>query len=250
MRIELKDKVALVTGSARRIGRAIALELAKHGVHIMVHYHRSNPAQVRETLQDIKSLGVMAFAAGADLSQSAGVEQLFQEFRRRYDRLDIVVNNAAVFQQRDFLDVSLEDWDLTMALNLRAPFLITQRAAVIMREKPEPGGTIINICDTGVDGPWRKYPHHGISKSALWMLTRVSALSLAPTIRVNAVVPGPVLKTDRQDLTDAAWAKVAERIPLQRTGSSGDVARAVVYLCQEDYASGALLHLTGGEHLT
>lgn len=250
MRIELKDKVALVTGSARRIGRAIALELAKHGAHIMVHYHRSDPAQVRETLQEIKSLGVMAFAAGADLSQTAGVEQLFQEFRRRYDRLDIVVNNAAVFQQREFLDVSLEDWDLTMALNLRAPFLITQRAAVIMREKPAPGGTIINICDTGVDGPWRKYPHHGISKSALWMLTRVSALSLAPAIRVNAVVPGPVLKTDRQDLTDAAWAKVAERIPLQRTGSAGDVARAVVYLCQEDYASGALLHLTGGEHLT
>ncbi|MCY4020096.1 MAG: SDR family oxidoreductase [Chloroflexi bacterium] len=250
MRVELNDKVALVTGSARRIGRAIALELAEHGVNILVHYHRSDPSQVRDTLQEIKSLGVDAFAAGADLSQPEGVQQLFSEFQTYYDRLDIVVNNAAVFQQRAFLDVSLEDWDLTMALNLRAPFLITQRAARIMQENPIPGGTIINICDAGVDGPWSKYPHHGISKSSLWMLTQVSALSLAPTIRVNAVVPGPVLKTDRQDLTDDAWAKVAERIPLKRTGSAGDVARAVLYLCQEDHTSGVLLHLTGGEHLT
>ncbi len=250
MRIELNDKVALVTGSARRIGRAIALELAKQGVNILVHYHRSDPLQARDTLQEIKSLGVDAFAVRADLSQAEGVEQLFSEFQTHYDRLDIVVNNAAVFQQRAFLDVSLEDWDLTMALNLRAPFLITQRAALIMQENPIPGGTIINICDAGVDGPWAKYPHHGISKSGLWMLTQVSALSLAPAIRVNAVVPGPVLKTDRQDLSDDAWAKVAERIPLKRTGSAGDVARAVLYLCQEDHTSGALLHLTGGEHLT
>ena len=250
MRVELSDKVALVTGSARRIGRAIALELAEQGVNILVHYHRSDPAQVRDTLQEIKSLGVDAFAVGADLSQAHGVERLFSEFQERYDRLDIVVNNAAVFQQRQFLDVSLEDWDLTMALNLRAPFLITQRAARIMQENPVPGGTIINICDAGVDGPWTKYPHHGISKSALWMLTQVSALSLAPSVRVNAVVPGPVLKTDRPDLTDDVWAKVAERIPLKRTGTAGDVARAVVYLCQEDHSSGALLHLTGGEHLT
>lgn len=250
MRIEMNDKVALVTGSARRIGRAIALELAGQGLNILVHYHRSDPAQVRDTLQEIKSLGVNAFAVRADLSQPEGVERLFNEFQERFDRLDIVVNNAAVFQQRNFLDVSLEDWDLTMALNLRAPFLITQRAALIMRENPAPGGTIINICDAGVDGPWTKYPHHGISKSGLWMLTQVSALSLAPAIRVNAIVPGPVLKTDRPDLTDDAWAKVAERIPLQRTGSAGDVARAVVYLCQEDHISGALLHLTGGEHLT
>ena len=250
MRIELNDKIALVTGSARRIGRAIALELAKQGTNILVHYHRSDPSQVRDTLQEIKSLGVDAFAVRADLSQAEGVEQLFNEFQERFDRLDIVVNNAAVFQQREFLDVSLEDWDLTMALNLRAPFLISQRAAIIMRQNPVPGGTIINICDAGVDGPWTKYPHHGISKSGLWMLTQVSALALAPTIRVNAIVPGAVLKTDRPDLTDDAWAKVAERIPLKRTGSAGDVARAVVYLCQEDHTSGALLHLTGGEHLS
>ena len=250
MRIELRDKVALVTGSARRVGRAIALELARQGLDIMVHYHGSDASAVRDTLQEIKSLGVKAFAACADLSQATGVERLFSEFQEHYDRLDIVVNNAAVFQQRDFLDVSLEDWDLTMALNLRAPFLITQRAAVIMRGQPAPGGTIINICDTGVDGPWIKYPHHGISKSALWMLTQVSALALAPHIRVNAIVPGPVLKTDRRDITDEDWAKVAQRIPLGRTGTAGDVARAVIYLCQEEYASGALLHLSGGEHLT
>lgn len=250
MRVELPGKVALVTGSARRVGRAIALELARQGAHIMVHYHGSEPADVRDALQEIKSLGLQAFAIDADLSQADGVERLFQAFQERYDRLDIVVNNAAIFQQRDFLELSLEDWDLTMALNLRAPFLITQRAALIMQAQSPPGGVIVNICDAGVDRPWLQYPHHGISKSALWTLTQVSALALAPDIRVNAVVPGPVLKTDRQDLTDEAWARVGQRIPLGRTGEAGDVARAVVYLCQEDYATGALLHLTGGEHLT
>ena len=250
MRIELRDKVALVTGSAHRVGRAIALELANQGVHIVVHYHRSDPAQVRGTVQNIESLGVDAFAVQADLSDPQGVDALFARLQERFDRLDIVINSAAVFQQRDLLEVSLADWELTMAVNLRAPFLITQRAARMMAGNPHHGGAIINICDAGVDGPWQKYPHHGVSKSALWMLTQVSALTLAPDIRVNAIAPGPILMTDRPGMSDALWAKVAERIPLQRTGNPEDVARAVVYLCQEGFINGALLHVNGGEHLT
>ena len=250
MRVELAGKVALVTGSAHRVGRAIALELAGRGVHILVHYHRAEPAQVRDTVQEIKSLGVDAFAVRADLSRADGIDTVFDALDEHFDRLDIVVNSAAVFQQRDLLAVSLDDWDLTMAVNLRAPFLITQRAARKMAGNPQPGGAIVNICDAGAQGPWPKYPHHGISKSALWSLTKVSALALAPDIRVNAIQSGPVLKTDRADLSDEAWAKVGERIPLKRTGRPEDVARAVVYLCQEDFISGTLLHVNGGEHLT
>ena len=249
MRIDLNDKVALVTGSARRVGRSIALELAKQGAHILVHYHRAEAAEVRDTIQAIKSQGVAAHACQADLSQAQGVDGLFAGLNERCGRLDIVVNNASVFQKRQLLDVTLAEWDLTMAVNLRAPFLVTQRAARLMNANPLPGGVIINICDAGADGPWLDYPHHGVSKSALWMLTQVSALSLGPTIRVNAIAPGPVMKTAGREISDEDWARVGQRSVLRRTGKPEDVARAVVFLCQEDHITGELLHVNAGEHL-
>ena len=249
MRIELKDRVALVTGAAHRVGRAIALELAQNGVHILVHYHRAEAAQVRDTLKAIKSFGVDAHAVAADISQPDGVDSLFAGLQSRFGKLDIVVNNASVFQKRGLLEVSLEDWELTMAVNLRAPFLITQRGARLMAQKPIPGGVIINITDAGADRPWPEYAHHGISKSALWTLTQVSALALGPAIRVNAIVPGPVMKTAGGDISDDDWARVGERSALRRTGTPEDVARTVAFLCREDYITGALLHVNAGEHL-
>jgi len=248
-RIELRDRVALVTGSAHRVGRVIALELANQGLNLLIHYNSAQPAQVQKTLREIKSCGVDACAIQADLSRAEGVDALMAEVENRFDRLDIVVNSASVFQARDLLEVSLTDWDLTMAVNLRAPFLITQRAAAIMARNPAPGGVIINICDAGADGPWKKYPHHGISKSALWMLTQVSALALGPDIRVNAIVSGPVMKTAGLGMSDERWAKVGERSVLGRTGLPEDVARAVAFLCREDHITGELLHVNAGEHL-
>ncbi|MCY3779347.1 MAG: SDR family oxidoreductase [Chloroflexi bacterium] len=249
MRIDLSDKVALVTGSARRVGRAIALELARHGARILVHYHRAEATEVRETIQAVKSHGVDAHSVAADLSHPEGVDTVFSALNERYGRLDIVVNSASVFQKRGLLDLTLDDWDLTMAVNLRAPFLITQRAARLMSENPLPGGVIINICDAGADRPWKDYPHHGVSKSALWMLTQVSALTLAPAIRVNAIVPGAMLKPAGRAVTDEEWSRIGERNPLRRTGTPEDVARAVLYLCQEDFITGELLRVNAGEHL-
>jgi pteridine reductase len=249
MRIDLTDKVALVTGAVHRVGCAIALELAKNGVHILVHYNRSDPSQVRDTLHDIKSLGVDAFGIQSDISKPEGVDAIFDAVHERFGRLDIVVNSASVFQRRELLEVSLDDWDLTMNVNLRAPFLITQRTAEVMAENAVPGGAIVNICDRSVDGPWKAYAHHGISKSALWSLTQISALSLGPSIRVNAIVPGPIMKPAGRNLSDDEWAKVGERTALNKTGSPQDVARAVCYLCQEDFLTGTLIHVNGGEHL-
>ena len=247
--VDLTGKVALVTGAAQRVGRVIALELARQGVNILLHYNRTDPAKVRETVEELKSQGVDAHAVQADLSRADGIEALFAGLMEHYTRLDIVVNSASVFQKRQLLDVTTEDWDLTMAVNLRAPFLITQRAARLMLRNPIPGGAIINISDHGADSPWREYAHHGISKSALWMLTQVSALSLAPHIRVNAIAPGPIMKSAGSAISDEAWTRVGERLPLRRTGSPEDVARAVVYLCREDFITGELLHVNGGEHL-
>ena len=183
MRPALAGQVALVTGGAKRLGRAIALELAASGAHIFVHYHSSDDAQVNETLAAIRAQGVQAQAQQADLGAAAGVELLFAGLRQHFDRLDILVNSAALFQQRRLLQVSLADWERTMDVNLRAPFLCTQAAARLMRAQAPPGGVIINLLDRGVDGPWQSYAHHGVSKAALWALTQVSALELAPEIR-------------------------------------------------------------------
>jgi NAD(P)-dependent dehydrogenase (short-subunit alcohol dehydrogenase family) len=250
MQISLQNKVALVTGAAQRVGRAIALELAKQGVHIMVHYNSSDPATVRDTIQAIKSHGVDAVPIQANISKPDEIDNIFKAIDESFGRLDIVINSASVFQKRQLLDVSLEEWNLTMDVNLRAPFLITQQAARVMANNDIPGGAIINICDAGVDAPWEAYSHHGISKSALWMLTQVSALSLGPSIRANAIVPGPVMKPAGRPVSDEEWAKIGERNPLNKTGTAEDVGRAVVYLCQEDFLTGTIIHVNAGEHLT
>lgn len=249
MRIDLNDKVALVTGAAHRVGRAIAIELAKNGVNILVHYHSSDPSQVRDTIHEIKSHGVDAFYVQADISQPEGIDVIFEAIQERFGRLDIVVNSASNFQKRQLLEVTLDDWNTTMNINVRAPFLITQRAADVMADNAVPGGVIVNIVDQGVDGPWVAYPHHGISKLALWGLTQVTAVSLGPSIRANAVLPGPVMKPAGRNMSDEDWAKVGERNPLNKTGSAEDVARAVLYLCQEDFLTGTLIHVNAGEHL-
>ncbi len=249
MPIDLNDQVALVTGSAHRVGRAIALELARRGVHIMVHYRTSAPETVRSTVQDIKSMGVDAFTVQADVSTPEGIEQIFTAVREQFGRLNILVNSASSFQKRELLDTTYAEWQMTLAVNLTGPFLCTQAAAEMMRQNSPAGGCIINICDRGVDGPWPEYAAHGISKAGLWALTEVSAVSLGPDIRVNAIIPGPVMKPANRQMSDEAWAEVGERLPLERTGSAEDVARAAAYFASEDFVTGALLHVNGGEHL-
>jgi NAD(P)-dependent dehydrogenase (short-subunit alcohol dehydrogenase family) len=250
MPVDLKNQVALVTGAAHRVGRAIALELARRGAHILVHYHSSSPETVRSTMQDIKSMGVDAFAVQGDVGRPEGVEQIFTGVREHFGRLNILVNSASIFQKRGLLEVTYEEWQQTMAVNLTGPFLCTQAAAELMRQNTPSGGCIVNICDRGVDSPWPEYAHHGVSKAALWSLTQVSAVSLAPDIRVNAVIPGPVMKPAGRNMSDEAWEAVGKTLPLQRVGAAEDVARAVAYLATEDFLTGTLIHVNGGEHLT
>jgi NAD(P)-dependent dehydrogenase (short-subunit alcohol dehydrogenase family) len=248
MRAELVEKVALVTGGAHRVGKAIALELARNGADILIHYGTAAEAAT-ETVREIKSLGVNAFPVQADLSTQEGVETVFTTLREQFGQLHILVNSAANFQQREILEVSLEEWQETLAINLTAPFLCTQAAAALMRQNNPPGGVIINILDKGALSPWPKYAHHSISKAGLWMLTQVSAASLGPDIRVNAVIPGVVMKPAGKEMSDEEWAKLGKRTPLQRTGTPEDVARAVAYLAREDFITGVALPVDGGEHL-
>ncbi len=248
MRVDLSDQVAIVTGSAHRIGKAIALELARRGVHILVHYGGS-AHEATETVREIKSFGVDAFPVQADISKPEGITTIIDTLHEHFTRLDILVNSAANFQQRDLLDVTLDDWQQTLNINLTAPFLLTQAAVPIMRHNDPAGGVIINILDKGAMEPWPRYPHHSVSKAALWMLTQNSAATLGPDIRVNAVLPGPVMKPAGTNMSDEDWAKIGKQTPLQRTGTPEDVARAVAYLASEDYLTGVAIPVNGGEHL-
>ncbi len=248
MQLDLTDHVALVTGSAHRVGKAIALELARHGVNIMVHYHNTDDKVVRDTLHEIKSRGVDAFSVQADISTEDGVKTVFDAMAEHYQKLNILVNSASIFNQNTLMNTSLEDWQQSIDVNLTAPFLCTQAAVRLMRENNPVGGCIINICDYGSIHPWPERIDHGVSKAGLLMLTQASAVSLgSENIRVNGVLPGPVMKA--QGMSDEAWEKTADKSPLKRTGDASDVARAVAYLAREDYITGTILHVNGGEHL-
>jgi NAD(P)-dependent dehydrogenase (short-subunit alcohol dehydrogenase family) len=244
MHIDMHDQAAIVTGSAHRIGRSIALELARAGVHLIVHYFHSPEAVVKETLHDLKALGIEAFPVQADLSTPTGVDSLFAAANEHFERLDIFVNSASNFQRRKLLEVSLDDWNETITTNLTAPFLCTQRAILRMRENTPPGGVIVNICDRGAIDPWPEFAHHGISKAGLLALTKVTAASYGPEIRANAIIPGLVLKPDA--MPEDRWQNFAKEAPAARPGTGEDVGRAVVYLASEDYLTGVVLHVDGG----
>lgn len=249
MHIDISDQVAVVTGGAHRVGKAIALELARRGVHVLIHYGTA-AQEATETVREIKSLGVDAYAVQADLSKPEAVDTIFSALREHFGRLHIFVNSAAKFQKRDLLDVTLEDWQQTMAINVTAAFLCTQAATAMMRQNDPSGGSIINILDRGALDPWPTHPHDGVSKAALWMLTQVSAASLGPDIRVNGVIAGPVMKTAGANMSDDEWAKIRQKtIPVQRVGTPEDVGRAVAYLASEDFINGTAIHVNGGEHL-
>lgn len=242
--MNLQGKVAVVTGAAQRVGKAIALALAAEGAHIVLHYHRSEQA-ARQTQAEIAALGVEVTSVQADLSQPDSVAPVIDATRETFGRLDVLVNSAATFQKRDFLDVSLKDWDYLMAVNLRAPFLLSQQAARLMQTGD--GGLIVNISDLIGLRPRRTYPHHSVAKAALISLTQVMALALGPDIRVNAVAPGLILPPDT--LPAAKWETYGAALPLERTGATRNVQQAVLALVANDFINGQTLVVDGGESL-
>jgi pteridine reductase len=244
MQIELAGQVAIVTGAAHRVGRAIALELAREGVHVVMHYFHAPPDIVQSAVDALRAHNVEVLPVQADLSAANGVDALFAAARERFGRLDILVNSASNFQRRKLHEVTLDDWNETLSTNLTAPFLCTQHAIALMREQAPSGGVIVNIGDRGALDAWVDFAHHGISKAGLLALTRVTAAGYGPDIRANMIIPGYVLKPDAMD--DARWQALADDLPLARPGSAEDVGRAVVYLASEDYLTGVVLHVDGG----
>lgn len=239
--------MALVTGSARRLGKAIAVGLAKAGASIAIHHHAS-PEDAAATVSEIESLGVRAAEFTADLTVPGQISDLFEAIERTFGRLDILINSAATFEHAPVLDIRVEDWDRVMSLNLRAPFLCSQQAARLMRgEGRGRFGRIINIADVGAFEAWPGYVHHCVSKAGLVMLTRAMASALAPEILVNAIAPGTVLPADSASAEERA--ELAAMTALGRLGTPDDVVRAVLFLVESDYVTGETLVVDGGKML-
>jgi NAD(P)-dependent dehydrogenase (short-subunit alcohol dehydrogenase family) len=237
--------VALVTGAGRRVGRTIALALARAGAAVAVHYGRS-AAGAAETVRQAEAEGVPACALAADLASPSAVRDVVAAAADRLGRLDVLVNSAAIFQRADLGEIDVEAWDRMHAINLRAPFLACQAAVPLMRRTG--GGHIVNVADVGGLIPWAHYSHYVVAKAGLVMLTRALALELAPAIRVNAVAPGTVLWSEKA--TPEEKERVVSRIPLARIGTPDDVARTVLFfVCGPGFVTGQVVAIDGGRSI-
>lgn len=237
------NKVALVTGAAVRVGREIALTLAKAGCDIVVHY-RNSVKQAQEVANEIRAMGQRAECISADLTDSNAIDELFLKVLDRFGRLDILVNSAAVFARTPVGELDEADFDFHINMNLKAPYLCSIAAAKLMHD----GGAIINIADVAAERPFKNHVPYCVSKAGLLMLTRGLAKGLAPAIRVNAVSPGTVLFRDDED--EAARNFVISRIPMGDVGTPKDIATAVRFLAIEaTYVTGQILAVDGGRSL-
>jgi pteridine reductase len=239
----LGGRVALVTGAGRRVGRAIALALGASGMRVVVHYNGS-AAGAQETARQIGARGGMATAMRADLSDVVAAERLIDAVVEDQGELAVLVNSAAVMLRTPVGETSAKDWDAMFALNVRAPYFLSQHAAPALRAAR---GCIVNIADLAAFETWPAYVPHGITKAAVVQMTRGLAHALAPTIRVNAVAPGVVLLPEGWKEADGEHLRATT--PLGRLGSPEDVAGAVLYLIGAEFVTGEVITVDGGRHV-
>lgn len=243
--MDLHGKVVLVTGGAIRVGKAISLELAAAGADIVVNYNSSaGPAE--ETVTEIQALGRRAIAQQADVSQGEQVQRLIDRTVSELGRLDVLVNSASVWRRTPWAELDEEEWDRQIAVDLKGPFLCARAAAPHLAAHGD--GAIVNIVDLSAFTPFPNFLPHSVAKAGLLNMTYSLAMELAPAVRVNAIAPGPVLPPP--EYTEQQLAASAKRTLLKRWGTPADVARAVRYLVEAEYVTGAVLPVDGGERLT
>jgi pteridine reductase len=238
----LQEKVALVTGAGKRLGRAVALRLASEGASIAVHYHKS-AAEADEVVKAIKAANGRAVAISAELTSVDDIRRMVQTVTNQLGRLDILVNCAANFLPSSIISTTEEVWDSCLDTNLKSYFFCAQAAAPLLRRTQ---GVIINFADAGGILGWPGYIAHSVSKAGVIMLTRVLAKSLGPEVRVNAIAPGTITMPGDPPEWEADFIKLT---PLKRTGAPDDVASAVSYLVSAKFMTGQVLVLDGGRTL-
>ncbi|HLW72085.1 MAG TPA: SDR family oxidoreductase [Candidatus Binataceae bacterium] len=243
--MELKGRVALVTGAGKRVGRAIAIALAERGAAIAIHY-RSSRAEAEAAVAEVTGQGGSARSFAADLEKVAEIEKLIENVLDAFGRIDVLVNSASIFFRKPLSEVTERDWDVNLDTNLKAPFFLSKFAGAAMRRQG--AGKIVNIGDWAGIRPYNNYLPYTVSKSGLIGLTRALAKALAPEVQVNIVALGPVMPPEDYD---AAEIERLRQATLTKTlGTPQDVARAVVFLCENaDFTTGATLMIDGGRLL-
>ncbi len=250
----LQGKVCLVTGAARRVGRVVALRLATAGMDVAITY-RDSESDAQALVAQIQQLGRTAIAIRVDLSQAEAIDKIETVFKQTFTRLDALINNASTFEPTPLDTVSTHTYDHDMAVNARAPLMLTQAFAPLLAanysaEEPHSPGRIVNFIDIHVLGePLKGYISYNASKAALMEITATSALELAPQITVNAIAPGVVDWAD--SYSEKMKQQYMRRVPLARPGTAQDVAASVLFLVRDaSYCTGQIIKLDGGRSLT
>jgi len=242
MKNDLSGKTALVTGGAKRIGKAVALALAGRGVHVAVHYNRSG-GEAEKTAAEIREYGVKAWTVGGDLSDGEETKRIVPLAKEKAGRIDILVNNASVFGESRLRGIDIGDFERTLAVNAIAPLVLSEAFA-----GQTDSGVIVNFLDSRIAAWDLDRVAYQVSKNMLYHLTGMTAAAYAPDIRVNAVAPGVILPPPGKD------ESVAERLgklsPLKRRGTLEDVTDAVLFLVGHDYLTGEVLYVDGGLNIS
>lgn len=239
----LRSKRALVTGAGTRLGKAIAVGLGSAGMHVAVHYH-TNQQGARDTALQIEASGGRAHLCSADLSRRQAARDLVDAAVDALGGLDLLVLSAGNFEDPRLGEITDDDWDRSLELDLASPFAMAQRAIGALRERQ---GNIVFITCSSVVCPFRGYLPYMVAKAGLYQLMRALALQLAPDVRVNAVAPGLVLPP--QDMDRERIEAMVRALPLRRVGSPQDVVRAVLYLASSPFVTGEQLVVDGGRSL-
>jgi pteridine reductase len=234
--------LAIVTGAGHRIGKAFAETLARNGYAVLLH-HWTSEAETTATRSELAELGADVILCRADLTQEQGVADLFAAADKYSRPLKVLVNSAAILRAGDPGELSAQEWDETLDLNLRAPFLCAREAASRMKQ----GGLIVNVTDVAARKNWSRFPAYSVSKAGLEALTGILARAFAPAIRVNAIAPGLTLKSNV--VTDAEWQRLVDRLPLKRVASVDEIASALEFLLKNEYVTGQTLVVDGGYSL-
>ncbi|MBA3894940.1 MAG: SDR family oxidoreductase [Gemmatimonadales bacterium] len=242
--MELRGRVALVTGAGRRLGREMARALADRGMTLAIHHHASGEG-ARELRDEVRAGGGRADCFAADLTDAGAARSLPPRVVEAFGRLDVLVNSAAVMHRVGFEQTTPDLYDSVLALNLRSVFFCTQGAAPALRAVR---GKVVNLADLAGLQPWPGFAAHSVSKAGVVMLTKVLARSLAPAVTVNAIAPGAVLVPEEYDAEERE--RLATMAPLGRLGSPADVVAALLYLLEGgDFVTGEVLTVDGGRLL-
>lgn len=235
----LKGKTALVTGAAKRIGRSVALALADEGADVAITY-RSSETEAQATVAELRERGARAMAAYCDLGDPACVRSTVDAMIGELGRIDLLVNNAGLFETRPLESITLEQWDAMLNTNTRGPFLMAQAAHAELKRRQ---GRIVNIGSLGGLHPWATHGHYCVSKAALHMLTQTMAKAWAPEITVNCVAPGMIVNGE----VDPGYEHFVEKTPMRRNGTPEDVAAAVLFFATGPrFITGQVLSVDGG----